>query len=106
MKKFKFRKNYNIKKTIIVIVLFILFILLSFCKLNRVNNKILNILTSNFSDYELSLNMFTSNLDNLINSYSFKRKVAREQAHSACPLLYYNLLSFTPNASTSSLSNG
>ena len=75
MKKFKFRKKYHIKKIIIVIVLLVLFILLSFCTLNRVDNKILNILTSNFSDYEVSLNMLTANLDNLINSYSFKKIV-------------------------------
>jgi len=74
MKKFK-TKNNQIKVKIIILMLLviIIFIILSFFKLNKSYDKTIRILLNNFNHQNnLSLNVLTSNLDYLVNTYSFK----------------------------------
>lgn len=71
MKKFKFKSEHNnIYHIIIIILLFIVFVVLSFTKLNKSNSKLISLMLDN----NISLNLITSNLDNLILNYSFQEK--------------------------------
>ena len=92
MKKFKTRKKYTtIKNIIIVLVLVILFTLLSFIKLTKSNNELISLLLNKFSNKEISLNIITSNLDNLIYTPQFidnknilnKRKTILEDVYNS-----------------------
>ena len=74
MKKFKIRKKYNYVIIVIYIILLFLFIGLSFIKLNTSNPKLIRFLTKDFNG-EIRFNLLTSNLDYLINNYSFKEDV-------------------------------
>lgn len=71
MKKFKTRVHYNYLKVIIFIILLIVFIILSFTKLNISHNKLISILTSDFKNENIRIISLTDNLDYLINTYSF-----------------------------------
>ena len=71
MKKFKTRVHYNYLKVIIFIILLIVFIILSFTKLNISHNKLISILTSDFKNEDIRIISLTDNLDYLINTYSF-----------------------------------
>ena len=76
MKKFKTKNCYlNYKLIILIIIILILFSLFSFITINNVNSKIFDVLLYNFDNNKtLSHNIFTSNLDYLINNYSFYDK--------------------------------
>ena len=73
MKKFKTRVHYNYLKVIIFIILLIVFIILSFTKLNISHNKLISILTSDFKNEDIRIITLTDNLDYLINTYSFNK---------------------------------
>ena len=55
MKKFKTRVHYNYLKVIIFIILLIVFIILSFTKLNISHNKLISILTSDFKNEDIRI---------------------------------------------------
>ena len=76
MKKFKTKNNHKKIITIIIIItILILFITLSFLKINKSYGKVINYFLSDFEkEDKLSLNIVTSNLDYLINSYNFKEE--------------------------------
>ena len=75
MKKFRTR-NYNKVKIIILLIIFLLiFITLSFFKLTKSFTNIINITLKGFNYQDNnSIFIFSSNLDYLINNYSFKEK--------------------------------
>ena len=70
MKKFKFKKKINIYKILLFIVFIIIFILFSMIKLNKSNPKLIDFLLKDIDNN--SVNLFTSKLDNLLNTYYFK----------------------------------
>ena len=75
MKKFKTRnKKIFIRNIVIVILTFILFIFISLITLNKSHSKLVNYLTKDFDSNEVSINIITSNLDKLLDTYSFKEK--------------------------------
>lgn len=73
MKKFKTKTKYNYVVIVLLIILFSLFIVSSFTKLNKSNPTLIRFLTKDFSD-DTRLNLLTNNLDYLINNYSFKEE--------------------------------
>ena len=89
MKKFKTRVNCNYLKIILFIVLLILFIILSFTKLNISHNKLINILTSDFKDNNVKVISLTDNLDYLINTYSFINNKSYNISTEKEKVLYY-----------------
>lgn len=91
MKKFKTRVNCNYFKIILFIVLSIIFIILSFTKLNISHNKLISILTSSFKDDHTRVISLTNNLDYLINTYSFidNKKIYNNSTEKEKVLYYY-----------------
>ena len=91
MKKFKTRVNYNYLKIILFIVLLIVFIILSFTKLNISHNKLISILTSDFKDDHVKIISLTNNLDYLINTYSFidNKEIYNNSTEKEKVLYYY-----------------
>ena len=75
MKKFKtYKVNNRLIASIIVIVILILFIVCSLCKLNSSHEKFINTITKKFGNNEdYYIRSFSSNLDILLNNYSFKK---------------------------------
>ena len=72
MKKFKFKKKINNYKIILLFVIFlIIFILLSTIKLTKSNKKLIDYLLEDMSINNNSINLLTSNLNNLLNTYYF-----------------------------------
>ena len=74
MKKFKTKKcKQKTLLIIIFIITLIIFTLISFLQLNKSYTKITKILLNDFNTKktDLSLNIITSNLDNLLTSYAF-----------------------------------
>lgn len=80
MKKFKTRRKMNYLKIFFLIILLILFIILSFTKLNKSYSKLVTILTKDFNNDNIQIMSLTNNLDYLINDYSFQKvdKVYKE----------------------------
>ena len=74
MKKFKFKsKKSNLKIIIIFLFIIIVFLLLSTIKLAKSNKKLINYLLNDF-DNSAHINILTSNLSYLLNSYYFKEE--------------------------------
>ena len=72
MKKFKTRTNIRKIKLILLLGFFlIIFIIVSFCKLSNSYYDMTSFLLKNFGNNDYNFNFLTSNLDNLINTYSF-----------------------------------
>ena len=69
MKKFKFKRSNYYKKIIIFILFIVIFILLSMIKLTKSNPKLINYLLKEIDNNKI--NLFTSKLDNLLNTYYF-----------------------------------
>ena len=75
MIKFKRNKhNRNIKYIFIIIVFLIMFSFVSFITLNKSYSKFINYLLDSYDSNETHINLITSDLDNIINTYCFKKK--------------------------------
>ena len=73
MKKFKFKKKKNNYIIILLFVLFIIvFILLSKIRLTKSNTKFIKYLLTDISLEEKNINLLTSNLNIILNTYYFK----------------------------------
>ena len=76
MRKFKTKnKKINIKLIIIITILVIIFSLLSLIKLEKSYDNIIKVLLNSFNKENKSSSSLTTNLDYLINTYSFKDTV-------------------------------
>ena len=73
MKKIK-KIRLNPKNIIIVIIVFVLFMIISLTTLNKSYSNLVNYLLDSFNKDNTRVNVMTSNLDNLINTYYFKNK--------------------------------
>ena len=76
MKKFKTSNPNYIKIILFIIVFFLLFIYLSFYKLNTDYHNLTKFLLNDFDNTNkvYNLRFLTNNLDKLINNYSFYTK--------------------------------
>ena len=73
MRKFKTkRKNINYRIILFFIAFLIIFVLLSTIKLSKSNSKLTKYLLKDFDNSSISINIFTSKLDKLLNTYYFK----------------------------------
>lgn len=91
MKKFKFRrKKVNYKNIILFVIFIILFILFSMIKLTKSHSRAINYLLKDISKDSRSINLLTSNLNNLLNTFYFKEKSIYVNNNSS-PIVYlYN----------------
>ena len=74
MKKFKVRKiNKKYRILILGLIVLIIFIIISFCKLSKSHSNLVKELLNDFNKKDsLIFNKLTNNLDNLLKTSSFK----------------------------------
>ncbi len=80
-------------------MLLIIFTLLSLIKLEQLNTKLISFLVKDFNDDSIQFVSITNNLDNLINSYSFKKidKVFNDNKYKIYLYNTHNLEEYSDN---------